>query len=119
MSCIVPAFDTGVSSVPELLKVTRLSAVLNEKKQEYAIWLSLVALVSYYLGTGAQEALLWPATVCGRGHWISRKTRHRCLGSGGAAAMALRAACSGIANKRLQTNYLGTLPRFWITTWQG
>ena len=37
------------------------------------------------------------------------KAHHRCLGSGGAAAMALWAACSGILNKRL--HILGRMQR--------
>ena len=36
------------------------------------------------------------------------KAHHRCFGSGGATAMALRATCSGMANKRSHTS---TIPR--------
>ena len=36
----------------------------------------------------------------GDGNWlVFVKANHRCLGSGGAAAMALRAACSGLEIK--------------------
>ena len=37
---------------------------------------------------------------------ISRKARRRYPGSGGAAAMALRAACSGIVNTRIRIHRL-------------
>ena len=45
--------------------------------------------------------LLWPVmSVCDRGKQSCIKRHRRCFGSGGAAAIALRAACSGILNKR-------------------
>ena len=61
-------------------------------------------VISSFGGIGGKERrgsyydrFCWSAA---KEKWICKKAHLRCFGSGSAAAMALRAACSGIANKR-------------------